>query len=175
MLPPQVITLERQGPVMPDPIPPAARRYGLTLLIVPLVLVSTLIPSSDAQGTSNALGTPDAQITWHGAGDEVVILDPSKVYFGKPKSFTNPAVIKRMKVYKEIPAYKRIKDEKLNPSDPEYHFLIAEASKVFRANVKKVATAKHYDLVAEVRAIAATGRVLPDITKDVIKKVKGTP
>ena len=52
---------------------------------------------------------------------------------------------------------------------------MAEASRAFRKALKKVATEKGYDLIAESGAILVKGKSLVDITKLVIKKVKGAP
>ncbi|MCI0650861.1 MAG: OmpH family outer membrane protein [Planctomycetes bacterium] len=107
------------------------------------------------------------------AAETCVIVDKTQVYYGNPKSFKKPATIVRTKVYDEIPAYKKIKDEKLDSRDARYHFLIAEASKVFGENLTKVAKDKGFDLVAELDAITVTGQPLTDLTPDVIKTIKG--
>ena len=62
--------------------------------------------------------------------------------------------------------------EGLKPSDARYHLLMAEASRSFRKALKKLATEKGYDLIAESGAILVKGKFLIDITKLVIKKVK---
>ncbi len=110
-----------------------------------------------------------------GQGSSVRVLNPTKIYYGKPKISQKPAVVKLKKVYKHIPAYQRILAEGLQKSDALYHLLIAEASRSFRKALKKVATEKGYDLIGESGAILVKGKSLVDITKLVIKKIKGAP
>ncbi len=109
------------------------------------------------------------------AAAKATIVDRGKVYYGAIRKSTNPAAIQRMKVYREIPAYRRIREGRLNPSDANYHFWIAEASRVFRESVKRVADSRGFDLVAEADAIVARDAALTDITEEVIRRIKGEP
>ena len=130
---------------------------------------------TDAPGAIAGQVAPKDGKTGKDKSPKATILDKSKIYFGKPNKVTKPAVVARKKVYDKIPAYKKIKQEKLKPTDARYHFLVREASEKFKKAVKKVAKAKGYDLVAEKNAILVPGKILPDITKDVIKKIQSTP
>ena len=107
----------------------------------------------------------------------LVILDRNKIYYGNPKKkVTKPAVLSLSKVYKQIPAYKKIISENLKESDARYHLLMAEATTLFRRALKKAARSDGYDLVAEIGAISlGPGKTLPEITELIIKKIKGTP
>ena len=51
--------------------------------------------------------------------------------------------------------------------------LMAEASLVFRKALKKIAVEKGYDLIGESGSLVKKGKLLPDITKLAIKKIKG--
>ncbi len=94
------------------------------------------------------------------------------VYYGDVNSFKNPAVLKRSKVFNQIPAVKTIKKEKLDKNSARYAFLIDKANRVFRETVEKVAKEKGFDLVVERGGIKASKNVrIPDITAFVIKAI----
>lgn len=130
-------------------------RWGLTCLAVALVVV--------------VLG---ARGVVFGAA-RATLIDKSKVYYGDARTSTNPATVRRMKVYDEIPAYRRIKEDGLRPGDAEYHILVAETSRVFRDNLKKVAGARGHDLVAEENAFVTKDAPMADLTPEIIRRVKG--
>lgn len=120
------------------------------------------------------LGVASGELTW--ADPPARIVDRTLVYFGKPNSFKKPASIEFSKVTAHIPEYKKIKEKGLKRGDAEYIVLAQEGTRRFRKVVKEVAEKKNLDLVAEKTAISAKkGTTLPDITKEVIKKLGGTP
>ena len=110
-----------------------------------------------------------------GRASTLVVLDSKKIYYGKANKAKKPAVVKLKKVYKHIPAYRRIVEEGLKKTEARYHLLMAQASKAFRKALSKVAKEKGYDLIAEFGAIKVKDKKLQDITKLAIKKIKGTP
>jgi hypothetical protein len=152
------------------PIIPSGSARGSGILRLTLALTAIIgvaLGSAPAWSLSRNL---------EGSGG-VVVLDASKVYLGNPKKAKNvkkPAVLKIRKVYAVIPAYQRIIDEDLTKSDARYHLLMAEATRTFRKALKKVAVERGHDFVAESGAITS-GSPLPDLTKIVIKKIKGKP
>lgn len=121
------------------------------------------------------LALPAATVAADPEAPTATVLDPTKVYYGKPQSFKKPAVVRFAKVSPFIAEYRRIKDEGLKPTDAEYQVLAQEGSKRFRRMIKLVAKKKGFDLVIEHNAIMPpAGVVLKDLTKEVVKKLGGT-
>ncbi|MEM7165465.1 MAG: hypothetical protein AAF581_08375 [Planctomycetota bacterium] len=138
-------------------------KSGRTLLQALVVLAAFLV------FTSAPLAIAD------GEKPKATIIDPTKVYLGKPQSFKKPAIVHFAKVTPFIPEYRKIKEEGLKPTDAEYQILAQEGSKRFRRTVKAVAKKKGFDLVAEHNAVLPPpGTVLTDLTKEVVKKLGGT-
>lgn len=94
-------------------------------------------------------------------------VDVSKVYFGDPKSFENPAVLRISKVFDAIPEYRDAKNK--GKDDPDYFILLEKANQKFFAALDKVVSECKYDLVGEVGAIKVKGKEIPEITAAVIK------
>lgn len=104
--------------------------------------------------------------------DKVNYKITGDVYFGDKNLFSAPAVIKRDKVFAEIPAYKTIKKEKLDKRSARYFMLLEQANKEFREKVKETAEKLGYDLVVEKGKIKAEPAMkFPNITKDVIDAI----
>ena len=103
------------------------------------------------------------------------VVDETQVYFGKAKSCKAPAVVDADKVYKAIPEYKKILDQKLTEKDAEYTLLLVKASKKFRAAVEGAATDNAADLVANLGAVTWEGHTIPDLTDATLKKVEEQP
>ena len=102
----------------------------------------------------------------------LLILDPGRVYFGRARHLPTSrecAVVELSRVYDHVPEVRRIRREQWGPSDPEYHFLVARASRTFRHALGRVARDHGFDLVAERGAIR--GGSFPDITKLVIREI----
>ncbi len=102
-------------------------------------------------------------------------VDREKIYWGQPESFKYPAVIEAEEVYKQIPAYKKIREEKLEKDDPEYWPLMRKAARSFVSALKKACKSTSHDLVGEIGSIKATGTTIPDITKKVISFLSVKP
>jgi hypothetical protein len=92
------------------------------------------------------------------------------VYYGDKNHFQNPCVLQREKVFKEIPAYKKIVREKLDKNSARYYFLLEEANRTFRTKVQEIASQLGYDLVVEKGGIKGEKRTrFHDISREVIK------
>ena len=119
-----------------------------------------------------AVGAPVAR-----AGDEAKketkpVIDATQVYYGKACATKAPSVVDADKVYKSIPEYKKILDNKLTEKDAEYSILMVKASKKFRAAVEGAATENACDLVANLGAVTWDGHTVPDLTDATLKKVE---
>lgn len=111
------------------------------------------------------------------AGDETKkesrpVVDATQVYYGKAASCKAPAVLDAGKVYRAIPEYKKILDNKLTDKDAEYSLLMVKATRKFRAAVEGVATENAADLVANLGAVTWDGHVVPDLTEAALRKVE---
>lgn len=101
-----------------------------------------------------------------------VIVDPTRILYGDPDaSFERPAVVNPADVIAKTSAYRRIVQDRIPPRDPRHARLMAEARKAMRAAIARVASAAGYDLVGEQGAIIVRGRVVPDITQEVIRSL----
>lgn len=100
------------------------------------------------------------------------VVDATQVYFGKAACCKAPAVLDAGKVYRAIPEYKKILDNKLTDKDAEYSLLMVKATKKFRAAVEGVATENAADLVANLGAVTWDGHVVPDLTDAALRKVE---
>src|SRR5262245_5457359 len=75
------------------------------------------------------------------------VIDETQVYFGKVAGCKAPAVVDSSRVYRAIPEYKKILDQKLTSKDAEYTILMVGATRKFRAAVAAAATDAARDLV----------------------------
>ena len=71
------------------------------------------------------------------------------VYYGDLKVFNKPACIEVNKIVKNHPAYKKIQEKKLKPTDAEYWLLTDELNDELQKTLKKVVNNKGYDLIVE--------------------------
>jgi hypothetical protein len=108
-----------------------------------------------------------------GENDKVTYRVTGDVYHGDKHKFSKPCVLSRKKIFDKIPAYQTIKRERLNKNSARYYFLIEKANKVFRSKIEEALGDLNHDLVVEKGGIKAKGVKVPDITKDVIKKITG--
>jgi len=100
------------------------------------------------------------------------VIDETQVYFGRAKGCKAPGVVDAAKVYRTIPEYKKIVDQKLTEKDVEYSLLLVKATKKFRAAVEGAASAGSCDLVANLGAVTWDGHAVPDLTDATLKKVE---
>lgn len=98
-------------------------------------------------------------------------VDADQVYAGDPKAdWQKPACVDPDRVFAEIEEYRKILEDRLEPSDPKYQVLMSKASRRFSTAVRAAAKDGSWDLVARVGAVHGVDHV-PDITTDVIKKL----
>jgi hypothetical protein len=100
------------------------------------------------------------------------VIDETQVYFGRAKCCKAPAVVDAARVYRAIPEYKKILDNKLTEKDAEYSLLLVKATKKFRAAVEGAAADNACDLVANLGAVTWDGHTVPDLTDATLKKVE---
>ena len=95
-----------------------------------------------------------------------------RVYYGNPKRFLHGCELSLLAVFKEIPEYRRIIDEKIAKDDPNYAILLTRANRVFNKAVSRAAYQTGHDLVAEIGAITPRDAGIPDLTRLAIAEVK---
>src|SRR3989304_5161300 len=71
------------------------------------------------------------------------------VYYGDSKVFNKPAAIEANKILESHPAYKKIQEKKLRPTEAEYWLLMNGFNGELQRAITKVAGDKGYDLVVE--------------------------
>jgi hypothetical protein len=128
---------------------------GLALLVPCLTLGSSAVRADDEPRKEEARP----------------VIDKTQVYFGCASTCKAPAVVDADKVYRAIPEYKKILDQKLTEKDAEYSILLLRASKRFRSAVEGAATDAGNDLVANQGAVKWEGHTVPDLTDAALKKV----
>jgi hypothetical protein len=94
-------------------------------------------------------------------------VDAADVYLGNAANFRKPAEVDANAVYAEIPSYKKILEDDVEPGSARYELLMTKASRRFKSALRKVARAGGYDLVARLGSVKNAPDV-PDITQDVI-------
>jgi hypothetical protein len=100
------------------------------------------------------------------------VIDKTKVYFGCASTCKAPAVVDSDKVYRSIPEYKKILDQKLTDKDAEYSILLLKATRKFRTAIEEAAKDGSNDLVAAVGSVKWDGHTVPDLTDAAVKKVE---
>ncbi len=100
------------------------------------------------------------------------VIDKTKVYLGCASTCKGPAVVDADKVYRAIPEYKRILDQKLTEKDAEYSILLLKATRKFRAAIESAAKDGSNDLVAAVGGVTWDGHTVPDLTDASVKKAE---
>ncbi len=103
---------------------------------------------------------------------EEVKLDRAKVRYGNASKFdvkgtAAVGTVRSTDVYDEIPAYKTIKKEGVEKGSARYNKLIGQATKAYKAALKKVAKDKSYVLIVEEGGISGYTNVT-DATSDII-------
>ncbi len=93
-----------------------------------------------------------------------------KVVFGDPATAQKFVVVDVDKVFAEIPAYRKIKQESVSKSKARYHILIAQANEDFQVAVQLVALQEGADVVVEKGGLKGVKAV--DITDAVLKRIK---
>jgi len=106
------------------------------------------------------------------AKQDEVKLDRSKVRHGNAARFdakgsAKVATVRSTDVYAEITAYKTIQKEGVEKGSARYNQLIREATKAYKAALKKVAADGSYVLVVEEGGISGYSHVT-DATADII-------
>lgn len=130
--------------------------FGMALL---LPCVSVAAPSLRADGEEAKKETRPT-------------IDATQVYYGKACTCKAPAVVDAAKVYRAIPEYKKILDNKLTEKDAEYSLLLVKATRKFRAAVEGAAVDNAADLVANLGSVTWEGHTVPDLTDATLKKIE---
>jgi len=107
-----------------------------------------------------------------GDQDDKPQVDETQVYYGNATAFRAPAEVDVDRVYRAIPEYRTILDEKLTEKHARYTVLLLKATRKFRSAIKSAAKDGSYDLVGNTGAIVLKGKTVPDITEAVLKKVQ---
>jgi hypothetical protein len=98
-------------------------------------------------------------------------VEKSKIRYGKLTEVDlkkdKVAVVNSKKVYLAIPAYKTIVKDKVERGCARYVQLMEEATRVFRATLKKIAVKKGVKLIVEVGG--TTGIKTTDVTDAIIE------
>lgn len=103
---------------------------------------------------------------------EEVQLDRTKVRHGNVSKFDTKGAevvgtIRSTEVYEQIPAYQTIQKEGLEKGTARYNKLIRQATKSYKAALKKVASDKSFVLIVEEGGISGYAHVT-DASSDVI-------
>ena len=104
-----------------------------------------------------------------------VFIDRSKIQYGDfdlfdEKRMDKVGVMRIKEVYEEIPQYKTIKKEGVTEGSARWQQLMQEATESYKQALKTVAQGTYVLLVEEG---GVTGYSTTDVTKDLIKQVKG--
>ncbi len=97
-------------------------------------------------------------------------VDAAAVYFGNASNFHKPAEVDTNRVWAEIPEYKKLLEDELEPGSAAYELLLEKASRRFTSAVRKAARAGGYDLVARSGSVKNVTDV-PDLTQSVIDRL----
>ena len=135
-------------------------KIALLTLLIGLVSFSVASPLVQA-------GAENSTITV-----EEVKLDRAQVRWGNASKFdvkgtATVGTVRSTDVYDEIPAYKTIKKEGVEKGSARYNKLIGQATKDFKAALKKVAKDKGFALIVEEGGISGYTHVT-DATSDII-------
>ena len=123
--------------------------------------------------------TGDAALTGAARADEPAkqekkkprpTVDAAAVYFGNAGNFHKPAEVDTNRVWAEIPEYKKLLEDELEPGSAQYEVLLEKASRRFTTAVRKAARAGGYDLVARSGSVKNVKDV-PDLTQSVIDRL----
>lgn len=102
----------------------------------------------------------------------VTVLNGSRIYhpcaFEPKRRYKKIGLVDSRAIFDEMPEYKEIRRRSLTRESAEYQILVARASDRFKNVVMKTVSLGGYDLVAESGAITVQGRVLPDITLELV-------
>lgn len=128
------------------------------LLVLAAPLAQAVMPAAAADEVS--------------VNQEEVKLDRDKVRHGNASKFdatgtSKVATVRSTDVYDEIPAYKTIQKEGVEKGSARYNQLIREATKAYKAALKKVAKDGSYVLIVEEGGISGYSHVT-DATADII-------
>lgn len=124
--------------------------------------------SSETEEEGAAAGEPDAAEEAPGPALEFRVT--GRVVLGQAEGATHPALVDVQQVFKEIPAYQKVKKENLSRTKARYHILVNQANEEFLAAVKAVALRQGLDLVVEKGGLYTRQRI-PDITESVIQQL----
>jgi len=137
------------------------------LATIPLLVAPALAADGEKDGKGSGQDSKETPVK-----ETRPVVDATKVYLGQAASCKAPAVVDADRVYREIPAYKRILEKKLTEKDAEYPMLLLKATKQFRCAVEAVAKDGSYDLVAAVGAVTWEGHTIPDVTDAAVRKIQ---
>ncbi len=137
---------------------------GLFLAGLLAMAAPSAAPADEGQDSGKS-GTSKAE-------EKRPVIDAAQVYYGAPATCKAPAVVDADRVYRAIPEYKKILDNKLTEKDPNYSMLLLRASRKFKKAVESGATDKAADLVANLGAVTWEGHTVPDITDTVLEKLE---
>jgi hypothetical protein len=138
----------------------------MTLALRTFVLVAVaVLATTPAVPAVDAAGMP---LLAQASG---VTLDKSKVRYGDASKFDatkahKVGTLRSKDVYAQTPQRKEIDREGIKPGTARYNQLMKEATKSYKAAVKKVAKSKSLKLVVEEGGIS--GYDVTDVTSDVI-------
>lgn len=135
-------------------------KIALLTLLLGLMSLAMAAPQVQA-GVENSMISMDE-----------VKLDRTKVRWGNASKFdvkgtATVGTVRSTDVYDEIPAYKTIKKEGLEKGSARYNKLIGQATKAYKAALKKVAKDKGFVLIVEEGGISGYTHVT-DATSDII-------
>jgi len=100
-------------------------------------------------------------------------LDSKKIYWGQPSDFETPGEVDFGAVIKATPAYKSIKDDKIETGTAKYWILISKASDQAAKVVADVGNETDYDLIADLGYLGSLTDPIDatDVTDLVLEKL----
>ena len=132
-------------------------RFLITHSLTVIVLLALMAPTAFTQGDQ---------------GGKIKVLDAQRVYY--------PARVRSNKIYKKVglvdsrpifdatPEYQEIARQKLDRNSADYVLHCQRPSTRFKAAIKRTVSVGGYDVIAESGAVTVEGKVLPDITQEVL-------
>jgi hypothetical protein len=100
--------------------------------------------------------------------------DNTKIYYGTPESFDEPAMVDFEQILKETPEYQEIKADNIKKDSGRFVVLLSQGSQRAHRAITKMGTDENYDLIAAKEYLRNLRPPVKakDITKEVIEVMR---
>lgn len=110
-------------------------------------------------------------------GKPVRVLQANRVYYPArivaKKNYKKVGLVDSRKIFDATPEYKEIARRSLKRTSAEYLLLAQKASERFKRAIKRTVSLKGYEVIAETGAITVEGKIIPNITSEVLGNLSG--